>query len=91
MYSIILRWVPSSLARPIPSRQAASRYRRIPEYTEADIEIEVCNAEGAVMSRFPRHDRMRKSPGGAGDQSTEDTEMNGSGFRGPMLAGYQIR
>ncbi|KAI1465865.1 Metallo-dependent phosphatase [Daldinia caldariorum] len=40
------------------------------EYTEQDIEIEVCNADGDVMSRFMRRDgdesidRERKSPNG---------------------------
>ena len=52
------------------------------EYTEADIEIEVCNADGQVMSRFPRHDRMRKGSGGNGDQPMDGSDMADAGGQG---------
>ncbi|KAI1074969.1 Metallo-dependent phosphatase [Whalleya microplaca] len=34
------------------------------EYTEQDIEIEVCNADGDIMSRFMRRNSEQKSPNG---------------------------
>ncbi|KAI5866635.1 Metallo-dependent phosphatase [Durotheca rogersii] len=54
------------------------------EYTEQDIEIEVCNADGDIMSRFTRRnsaqssDRERKSPNGA----TAKTGPPGGGASG---------
>jgi diadenosine tetraphosphatase ApaH/serine/threonine PP2A family protein phosphatase len=46
-------------------------------YEEGDIEIEVCNAEGQVMSRFPRQTR-----GGNGSETSEQHQQKGSSPNG---------
>jgi diadenosine tetraphosphatase ApaH/serine/threonine PP2A family protein phosphatase len=46
------------------------------EYLEQDTEIEVCNANGEVMSRFPR-ERQTAGGGGSGPQHGEDGGTNG--------------
>lgn len=57
------------------------------QYTEMHTEIEVCNAEGAVMSRFPRRNsdaeaQAEKSPNGASSSSGDKSGPPGTGASG---------
>lgn len=47
------------------------------EYIDEDIEIEVCNANGAIMSRFPR--RQQEEPAASKSPSTAPVSAGGSG------------
>ncbi|KAK8060480.1 hypothetical protein PG996_010410 [Apiospora saccharicola] len=54
------------------------------DYAEADIEIEVCNADGDIMSRFQRRDNEQRSPNGASASTSAGgkTGPPGSGASG---------
>ncbi|KAK7956046.1 Serine/threonine-protein phosphatase [Apiospora aurea] len=52
------------------------------DYADADIEIEVCNADGDIMSRFQRRDNEQRSPNGAGASAGSKTGPPGSGASG---------
>ncbi|KAK6853533.1 putative phosphoprotein phosphatase X-1 [Apiospora arundinis] len=52
------------------------------DYADADIEIEVCNADGDIMSRFQRRDNEQRSPNGASAGAGSKTGPPGSGASG---------
>ncbi|KAK8119521.1 putative phosphoprotein phosphatase X-1 [Apiospora kogelbergensis] len=53
------------------------------DYADADIEIEVCNADGDIMSRFQRRDNEQRSPNGAAAAAAgSKTGPPGSGASG---------